>query len=58
MLPTSTKKRTFFKAASKLEKYVSTAPVRADRGSNPPEKRAKAKKNDLRTNTPTRPIFQ
>jgi hypothetical protein len=58
MLPKSTEKRTFFKAGSKMEKYVSTAPARADGGSNPPEKRRKAKKNDLRTNTPTRPIFQ
>ena len=51
-------KRSFFKAGSKMQKYVSTAPARADGGSNPPEKRTKAKKNDLRTSTPTRPIFQ
>ena len=44
-------------ATSKMDNCVSTAPARADRGSDPPEKQTKAKKNDLRTNTPTRPIF-
>ena len=41
-----------------MKNCVSTAPARADRGSDLPEKLTKAqKKNNLPTNTPTLPIF-
>ena len=48
---------TFFEAGSKMKNCVSTAPARADRGSDPPEKLKKTLKNDLRINTPTNPIL-
>ena len=43
--------RTLFEAGSKMSNYVSTAPARADRGSDPPEKQTKRRKNDLRIKT-------
>ena len=47
-------KRTSFEAGSNMKATFRLA--RADRGSDPPEKSTKAKKNDLRTQTPTMPI--
>ena len=43
--------RTLFEAGSKISNYVSTSPARADRGSDPPEKQTKPRKNDLRIKT-------
>ena len=43
--------RTLFEAGSKMSNYVSTAPARADRGSDPSEKQTKQRKNDLRIKT-------
>ena len=44
MPPKFFKKRLFLEAASKVANGVSTAPARADRGSDPPEKQTKSKK--------------
>ena len=49
--------RTLFEDGSKMSNYVSTAPARADRGSDPPAKQTKRRKNDLRIKTHLRSRF-
>jgi hypothetical protein len=46
------KNHTLLEATPKTENFVSSAPARADRGSNPLENHKYQRKRDLRTNTP------